>query len=256
MQEVYNIEVPAQTTTFTLSSSPWDRSTLETLLAPHLPEKEQRQVEWYHDFHRLWSLETPDAPEQRQVEWYGECRSRFGPQHFTSFRGFLWNMAPSLVWPTLVVCDTPNRAREIQAVLGEHSASPLQASAPLSGFRERFIERVQTEGKHVDQSPGAESFGHVVLTIEPDATLEKVVFENRLVEECTPGDFFPEIASALREAVFRGGPKGYPLCDFRAALIGGEMQGVDDNHRGFRSATLLAVRNAFRLSEMSLVARE
>ena len=77
------------------------------------------------------------------------------------------------------------------------------------------------------------------------------MFENRLPKGYNAGGFLPEIASALREAVVRGGPNGYPLSGFRAALIGGEDH-TDGSPRGFHAATLLALRDAFRLSETIL----
>lgn len=237
MQEAYRISVPEKIATFTISGSRWAWS--EKFFAPLLQAN-------------------------RQVTRYESVASYYGEPHLINIAHEgetpLWHALPRLLWPILFVCATPTEALEIRAILVEQlkqidisSEPPHEVSELHSGFRERFNQRVQAEGKHVYRLPHGESYGHVILDIEPDSALDEVVFESRVDERTIPKAFLPTIASAFREAVFRGGPKGYPLSGFRATLIGGSFHPVDSNAHGYRSATLLALLDAFHRSDLQLV---
>lgn len=182
--------------------------------------------------------------EYQQVEWYPS---------FTSYP-YMGKTLPVAKWPILLICPTPQEGLEIRARLLEQCRSPLEVSEPRSGFRERFPQRVQAVGKHARPTMCLVGYGHVVLDIEPDPNLDDVVFESRVDEGTIPAEYLPTIISALREAVFRGGPRGYPLSGFRATLIGGPFHEVDARHSAYRSATLLALWNAFRSNDTQLVA--
>lgn len=221
MQVTYNIRVPETSATFTITPSddPQIRSQVGQLLA--VLQQENEHLEVYSSF-----ISRPHMAE-----------------------------VPRLIkWPIQLVCRTPEDAFAVKAMLGARSRSPLEISEPLTGLRERLQQNVQITGKHIYQlhSTGS-SIGHVVLDLEPDPLLNEVIFESRVTEETIPAKFLSTIISALREAVFRGGVSGYPLSGFRATLVGGSYYEVDSNKLGYRSATILALWNALRLSDTQTV---
>lgn len=225
MQEASHIRVPETTTTFTIT-------------VPY-----ESKAWWFFNIEEAFVKSLPQ--EHRQVECY---------RSFTSYARTA-QVRRLVTWPDVLICRTPAEALEIRALLVEYSGSALEISEPLSGFREHFPQRVQAAGIHaLHGASGASAYGHVVLEIEPDPSLEDVVFECRVDEETIPEHFLPTIASAMREAVFRGGPRGYPLSGFRAALIGGRYHPVDAKHSAYRSATLLALWDAFQHIDTWLVA--
>ncbi len=238
MQEAYRIDVLEKIATFTITSPRLSGFAAESLFAPLL--QENRRFEWYDSFisfpgvPRLVDRAHPVAPP--------------GPKT-SSLRAAL----PHQVWPTLLICNSLAQALELRTLLIQRCDEPLETSEPVSESRERFTQHIQAEGKHMYQIPNGESYGHVVLDIEPAPTLDAVIFENQVDTETIPQEFLPVIASALREAVFRGGPGGYPLSGFRATLIGGSVHPVDSNFRGYRSATVLALWDAFRLNPPQVV---
>lgn len=193
------------------------------------------------DLMRIATAETP-------VEWYSSCWI-----HGIFMRP---KTTDDVRFPTLVVCPTLYEALELRSRLLEQGGAFVDIGAPRGGYRERLKAPATGEGRYVLQTGEPAAYGHVVLELIPEAAVAGVIVEIHLDTDTIPQDFWSAIVSALREAVVRGGPAGYPLTGLRVKVIGGSVHPVDSNERAYRYATLLAMRNALHLQELHLLELE
>ena len=132
---------------------------------------------------------------------------------------------------------------------------------PKVNYRETCSGRADFNYTHKKQSGGAGQYGKVVGYLEPiedeepasTATTDGVtpaakptfVFENRIVGNVIPPEFYPAIERGFREAVEKG-LAGYPVVGVRVVITDGASHPVDSNEIAFRLAAQYAFREGFK----------
>ena len=132
---------------------------------------------------------------------------------------------------------------------------------PKVNYRETCTARAAFSYTHKKQSGGAGQFGKVVGYLEPieeeggvgdgrghvaqAGDKPSFQFENRMVGNVVPPEFFPAIERGFREAVEKG-LAGYPVVGVRVVVEDGASHPVDSNEIAFRLAAQYAFREGFR----------
>ncbi|WP_414057067.1 elongation factor G [Pantoea dispersa] len=116
---------------------------------------------------------------------------------------------------------------------------------PQVTYRETIRKTVrEVEGKFVRQSGGKGQYGHVVLTLEPQAAGSGFAFEDATKGGVVPREFIPSVEKGIREALNSGVLAGYPVVDIKATLTFGSYHDVDSSEMAFRMAAIFGFKAA------------
>jgi len=131
----------------------------------------------------------------------------------------------------------------------------VQANAgkPTVAYRETILRAA--EGKNIfDREIGGHGqYAHVIVSVSPRARGEG----NRVTFNVTPTDIPNEYRAAVQEglqdALVTGVLGNYPLVDVDVAVKGGSFHPVDSTDVAFRTAAVLALREAVAAAEPALL---
>jgi elongation factor G len=124
---------------------------------------------------------------------------------------------------------------------------------PQVAYRETINRRVdKVEGRFVRQTGGRGQYGHVVINAEP-APGEGFDFVNRIKGGAIPSEFIPAVEQGIEEALASGVRAGYPMVDVRIELVDGSYHDVDSSEMAFKIAGSMAVQEAARRADPSLL---
>ncbi|HSM09268.1 MAG TPA: elongation factor G, partial [Gemmatimonadota bacterium] len=125
---------------------------------------------------------------------------------------------------------------------------------PQVAYRETIRKGAEkVEGKFVRQSGGRGQYGHVVVNVEPAEKGAGFVFEDAIVGGAIPREFINPVAQGMKEAMEGGVIAGYPLIDIKATLIDGSYHDVDSNEMAFKIAGSMALKEAVRRGDPTLL---
>ncbi|MGQ0664139.1 MAG: elongation factor G [Pseudomonadota bacterium] len=131
-----------------------------------------------------------------------------------------------------IIVDRMRREFKVEASVG----------APQVAYRETIARAVELDYVHKKQTGGAGQYARVTIRFEPLAAGSGYVFENEVVGGAVPREFVPGVAKGLEGARQNGVLAGFPMIDFKAALIDGDFHDVDSSALAFE----IAARSAFR----------
>ena len=114
--------------------------------------------------------------------------------------------------------------------------------APRVPYRETITRASRVQGKLKKQSGGRGQFGDCWIEMEPLPRGYEFEFENRIVGGAIPRQFIPSVEKGIREAMHKGILGGFPVVDFKVALVDGTFHTVDSSDNAFRIAGSLAFR--------------
>ncbi|QFS60011.1 elongation factor G [Pantoea dispersa] len=121
---------------------------------------------------------------------------------------------------------------------------------PQVTYRETIRKTVrEVEGKFVRQSGGKGQYGHVVLTLEPQAAGNGFAFEDATKGGVVPREFIPSVEKGIREALNSGVLAGYPVVDIKATLTFGSYHDVDSSEMAFRMAAIFGFKAAAKQAD-------
>lgn len=121
---------------------------------------------------------------------------------------------------------------------------------PQVTYRETIRKTVrEVEGKFVRQSGGKGQYGHVVLTLEPQAAGSGFAFEDATKGGVVPREFIPSVENGIREALNSGVLAGYPVVDIKATLTFGSYHDVDSSEMAFRMAAIFGFKAAAKQAD-------
>jgi elongation factor G len=124
---------------------------------------------------------------------------------------------------------------------------------PQVAYRETIHRRAEkVEGRFVRQTGGRGQYGHVVINLEP-APGEGFDFVNAIKGGVIPTEFIPAVEQGIEEALASGIRAGYPMVDVRVELINGSYHEVDSSEMAFKIAGSMAVQEAARRAEPTLL---
>ena len=126
--------------------------------------------------------------------------------------------------------------------------------APQVAYRETIRKRVdKVEGRFVRQTGGRGQFGHVYLSVEPNAAGGGYVFESKIVGGAVPREYIPAVDQGVQEALEGGVVAGYPMVDVRVELIDGSYHEVDSSEIAFKIAGSMALKEAVKRASPTLL---
>ncbi|MBK4786148.1 MAG: elongation factor G [Pantoea sp. Pent] len=121
---------------------------------------------------------------------------------------------------------------------------------PQVTYRETIRKTVrEVEGKFVRQSGGKGQYGHVVLTLEPQAAGTGFAFEDATKGGVVPREFIPSVEKGILEALNSGVLAGYPVVDIKATLTFGSYHDVDSSEMAFRMAAIFGFKAAAKQAD-------
>jgi elongation factor G len=135
-----------------------------------------------------------------------------------------------------IIVDRLLREFNVEANVGE----------PQVAYRETITKTIESEGRFVRQSGGRGQYGHVWLTIEPQASGKGFEFINRIVGGAIPREYIPAVGKGVKEAMEKGVLAGYPMVDIKVTLIDGSYHEVDSSEMAFKIAGSLGFKEGVR----------
>ena len=139
-----------------------------------------------------------------------------------------------------IIVDRMKREFGVEANIGR----------PQVTYRETIRKAVSDiEGKFVRQSGGKGQYGHVVLSLEPQAPGSGFAFVDATKGGVVPREYIPSVEKGLREAINTGVLAGYPVVDVKATLTFGSYHDVDSSELAFRMAAIFGFKDAARKAD-------
>ncbi len=107
------------------------------------------------------------------------------------------------------------------------------------------------EGRYVRQSSSVDSYGHVVIRIEPHQGRRDFLLEWAVDEDVIPMMFRPGVVAGIQAVAAAGYPDLGPLVNIKVTVIGGSTNAVDSHLRAYEVATSIAFQNALARAQIT-----
>ena len=130
------------------------------------------------------------------------------------------------------------------ARLRERFGAEVELHPPRVPYQETIRASARAHGRHKKQSGGRGQFGDCRIEVEPLLAGEGFEFVNAIRGGAIPGSFIPAVEKGVLEAMQRGAVAGYPVKDVRVRLYDGSFHSVDSSEMAFKTAGVLAMRDA------------
>jgi elongation factor G len=124
---------------------------------------------------------------------------------------------------------------------------------PQVAYRETITKTIKSEGRFVRQSGGRGQYGHVWLTLEPQAPGKGFEFVNRIVGGTIPKEYISAVEKGVVEAMEKGILAGYPMVDIKVTLIDGSYHEVDSSEMAFKIASSIGFKEGARRANLILL---
>ncbi|MFT7147364.1 MAG: elongation factor G [Yoonia sp.] len=142
-----------------------------------------------------------------------------------------------------ILVDRMRREFKVEANIG----------APQVAYRETIGHEVEHTYTHKKQSGGSGQFGEVKMIISPTAPGEGFSFESRVVGGSVPKEYIPGVEKGIRSVMDNGPLAGFPVIDFKVALIDGKFHDVDSSIMAFEIAARMCMREGMRKAGAKLL---
>ncbi len=161
--------------------------------------------------------------------------------------------------PTFTVSTDEETGQTIIAGMGElhleiiRSRMELEfsvqsnAGKPQIAYRETITTDAKGEGKLIidKEVAGKGQYAHVTLNLSPNQRGEGITIDNKIDHSDVPKIYHESVMQGVREAAINGVLMGYPVIDVHVTLTGGSSHETDSSEQSFKTATVLAMRNAY-----------
>jgi elongation factor G len=125
--------------------------------------------------------------------------------------------------------------------------------APQVAYRETIGHEVEHTYTHKKQSGGSGQFAEVKMVISPTEAGEGFSFESRIVGGSVPKEYIPGVEKGIRSVMDSGPLAGFPVIDFKVALIDGKFHDVDSSVMAFEIAGRMCMREGLRKAGAKLL---
>ena len=142
-----------------------------------------------------------------------------------------------------ILVDRMKREFKVEANIG----------APQVAYRETIGHEVEHSYTHKKQSGGSGQFGEVKMIISPTEPGEGFSFESRVVGGSVPKEYIPGVEKGIRSVMDNGPLAGFPVIDFKVALIDGKYHDVDSSIMAFEIAARMCMREGMRKAGAKLL---
>ncbi len=135
-----------------------------------------------------------------------------------------------------ILIDRLKREFKVEANIG----------APQVAYRETISRETEHTYTHKKQSGGSGQFAEVKMIITPTEAGEGYSFESRIVGGAVPKEYIPGVEKGIKSVMDSGPLAGFPVIDFKVALIDGKFHDVDSSVLAFEIAARSWMREAMR----------
>ena len=142
-----------------------------------------------------------------------------------------------------ILVDRLKREFKVEANIG----------APQVAYRETIGHEIEHTYTHKKQSGGSGQFAEVKLIISPTEPGEGYSFESRIVGGAVPKEYIPGVEKGINSVMDSGPLAGFPVIDFKVALIDGKFHDVDSSVLAFEIAARMAMREGLRKAGAKLL---
>ncbi|MEN8710190.1 MAG: elongation factor G [Paracoccaceae bacterium] len=142
-----------------------------------------------------------------------------------------------------ILVDRLKREFKVEANIG----------APQVAYRETISHEVEHTYTHKKQSGGSGQFGEVKMVISPTEPGEGYSFESKIVGGSVPKEYIPGVEKGIVSVMDSGPLAGFPVIDFKVALIDGKFHDVDSSVLAFEIAARMCMREGMRKAGAKLL---
>ncbi len=142
-----------------------------------------------------------------------------------------------------ILVDRLKREFKVEANIG----------APQVAYRETIGHEVEHTYTHKKQSGGSGQFAEVKLVISPTEPGEGYSFESKIVGGAVPKEYIPGVEKGIKSVMDSGPLAGFPVIDFKVALIDGKFHDVDSSVLAFEIAARMGMREGMRKAGAKLL---
>ncbi|MCX5738450.1 MAG: elongation factor G, partial [Proteobacteria bacterium] len=142
-----------------------------------------------------------------------------------------------------IICDRLLREFRVGANVGP----------PQVAYKETIRKTVRAEGRYIKQTGGSGDYGVVVLEVGPNEPGKGFEFVDGTKGAPIPREYIPAVRQGCDEALQSGELAGYPVVDVRVRLLDGQAHDVDSSERSFKIAGSIAMREALREAQPTLL---
>ncbi|QQA42270.1 elongation factor G [Pelagovum pacificum] len=142
-----------------------------------------------------------------------------------------------------IMVDRLKREFKVEANIG----------APQVAYRETIGHEIEHTYTHKKQSGGSGQFAEVKLIISPTEPGEGYSFESRIVGGAVPKEYIPGVEKGIKSVMDSGPLAGFPVIDFKVALVDGKFHDVDSSVLAFEIASRMAMREGLRKAGAKLL---
>ena len=142
-----------------------------------------------------------------------------------------------------ILIDRLKREFKVEANIG----------APQVAYRETIGHEVEHTYTHKKQSGGSGQFAEVKMIITPTEPGEGYSFESRIVGGAVPKEYIPGVEKGILSVMDSGPLAGFPVIDFKVALVDGKFHDVDSSVLAFEIAARMCMREGMRKAGAKLL---
>ncbi|AQS49465.1 translation elongation factor G [Thioclava nitratireducens] len=142
-----------------------------------------------------------------------------------------------------ILVDRMKREFKVEANIG----------APQVAYRETISHATEIDYTHKKQTGGTGQFARVKLEISPTEPGEGYSFESRIVGGAVPKEYIPGVEKGIKSVMDSGPLAGFPVIDFKVALVDGAFHDVDSSVLAFEIASRAAMREGLRKAGAKLL---
>ncbi|WP_411838626.1 elongation factor G [Paracoccus sp. ME4] len=142
-----------------------------------------------------------------------------------------------------ILVDRMKREFKVEANIG----------APQVAYRETISQPAEIDYTHKKQTGGTGQFARVKLQITPTEPGEGYSFETKIVGGAVPKEYIPGVEKGIKSVMDSGPLAGFPVIDFKVALLDGAFHDVDSSVLAFEIASRAAMREGLRKAGAKLL---
>ena len=142
-----------------------------------------------------------------------------------------------------ILVDRLKREFKVEANIG----------APQVAYRETISKEAEITYTHKKQSGGSGQFAEVKMILTPTEPGEGYSFESRIVGGAVPKEYIPGVEKGINSVMDSGPLAGFPVIDFKVALIDGKFHDVDSSVLAFEIAARMGMREGMKKAGAKLL---
>ncbi|SMO60319.1 translation elongation factor 2 (EF-2/EF-G) [Thalassovita litoralis] len=142
-----------------------------------------------------------------------------------------------------ILVDRLKREFKVEANIG----------APQVAYRETISHEAEVDYTHKKQSGGSGQFARVKMVITPTEPGEGYSFESKIVGGSVPKEYVPGVEKGIKSVMDSGPLAGFPVIDFKVALIDGAFHDVDSSVLAFEIAARAGMREGMKKAGAKLL---